>query len=125
MMSAATFPSVAWFSALRDRLNSDGDFRHLARWTSARIGFAVTGQLPIVLTIVRGEVVRVDEGEGLLGADYALEGPQDGWDVLFTERGSLPQATNLLHGKLRLRGDLVAAAGDNWTLANLVRRFGR
>ncbi len=124
-MTASMFPSSAWFSTLRDRLNADVEFRQLARWTSARIGFSVTGHASIVLTLVRGEVVRVDEGEGLLGVDYALEGPADGWDVLFSERGNLPLATNQLHGKLRLRGNLVAAAGDNWTLANLVRRFKR
>jgi len=122
-MTAAAFPSLAWFRALADRLNADPGFRELARWTTARIGFSVAGHPTAVLTLVGGHVIAVEQGEGLRGTDYALDGPRDGWDVLFEERGCLPLATNQLHGTLRLRGDLVLAAGDMWTLSNIVRRF--
>jgi hypothetical protein len=122
-MATPTFPSPEWFRALADRLNADPDFRHLARWTSARVGFAVAGRPTVVLTLVAGFVTSVEDGEGLTGVDYALEGPPEGWGVLFEERGCLPLAINPMHGRLRLRGNLVLAAGDNWTLANIVRRF--
>jgi hypothetical protein len=122
-MTAAAFPSLAWFRALAERLNADPGFRELAHWTTARIGFGVAGHPTAVLTLVGGHVIAVEQGEGLRGSDYALDGPRDGWDVLFEERGCLPLATNQLHGKLRLRGDLVLAAGDMWTLSNIVRRF--
>jgi hypothetical protein len=122
-MVAAAFPSLAWFRALAERLNSDSGFRELARWTTARIGFGIAGHPTIVLTVVDGGVIAVEQGEGLRGIDYGLDGPRDGWDVLFEERGCLPLATNQLHGKLRLRGNLVLAAGDMWTLSNVVRRF--
>jgi hypothetical protein len=122
-MSPPRFPSLGWFRLLADQLNAEPDFRQLARWTSARIGFAVGGHPTIVLTLVGGVVVAADEGEGLRGVDYALEGPREGWDILFEERGFLPLATNQMHGTLRLRGNLVLAAGDNWTLSNIVRRF--
>jgi hypothetical protein len=122
-MTAVAFPSLAWFRALAERLNADPGFRELAHWTTARIGFGVAGHPTTVLTLVGGHVIAVEQGEGLRGTDYALDGPRDGWDVLFEERGCLPLATNQLHGKLRLRGDLVLAAGDMWTLSNIVRRF--
>ena len=122
-MAAAAFPSLTWFHALADRLNADSAFRELARWTNARIGFGVAGHPTIVLTLLGGVVIAAEEGEGLRGVDYALDGPRDGWDILFEERGVLPLATNQLHGKLRLRGNLVLAAGDTWTLSNIVRRF--
>jgi hypothetical protein len=122
-MSPATFPSLAWFRVLAERLNADPGFRELAHWTTARIGFSIEGHPTTVLTLVGGQVIAVEQGEGLRGTDYALDGPRDGWDVLFEERGCLPLATNQLHGKLRLRGDLVLAAGDMWTLSNIVRRF--
>lgn len=122
-MATPTFPSLEWFRALAERLNADPHFRQLARWTSARMGFAVAGRPTVVLTLAAGFVTSVEEGEGLMGVDYALEGPPDGWGVLFEERGCLPLAINPMHGRLRLRGNLVLAAGDNWTLANIVRRF--
>ena len=122
-MTAVAFPSLAWFRALADRLDADPGFRELARWTTARIGFGVAGHPTMVLTLVGGGVIAVEQGEGLRGTDYALDGPRDGWDVFFEERGCLPLATNQLHGKLRLRGNLVLAAGDMWTLSNIVRRF--
>ena len=122
-MTAVTFPSPAWFRRLAGLLNADPGFRELARWTTARIGISVAGHPMIVLTLVDGGVIAVEQGEGLRGTDYALDGPPDGWDVLFEERGCLPLATNQLHGKLHLRGDLVLAAGDMWTLSNIVRRF--
>jgi hypothetical protein len=122
-MSPQVFPSLQWFRVLADRLNAEADFRDLARWTNARIGFAVGGHPTIVLTLVGGVVVATEEGEGLRGVDYVLEGPRDGWDILFEERGFLPLATNQMHGTLRLRGNLVLAAGDNWALSNIARRF--
>lgn len=122
-MTAVAFPSLAWFRALSERLNADPAFRELAHWTTARIGFGVAGHPTAVLTLVGGHVIAVEQGEGLRGTDYGFDGPRDGWDVLFEERGCLPLATNQLHGKLRLRGDLVLAAGDMWTLSNIVRRF--
>lgn len=117
------FPSLAWFRALADRLNVDRDFRGLARWTDARIGFSVQDEPTVVFTVVAGKIASVDVGEGLHGVDYALSGPPEGWAVLFTERGSLTMATNQLHGQLRITGDLVLAAGDRWTLASICRRF--
>jgi hypothetical protein len=119
----ATFPSIEWFRSLAERLNADDEFRQLARWTTARIGFSVAGHPTVVLALVSGRVLTTEEGEGVAGVDYALEGPPEGWDVFFAERGCLPFAINPMHGKLRLRGNLVLAAGDNWTLANIVRRF--
>lgn len=123
MPDALSFPSLAWFRALAQQLEADSQFRQLARWTDARIGFSVTGEPTIVLTLVAGRIVSVEEGEGLRGVDYCLEGPSEGWNVFFEERGTLPLATNQLHGKLRVRGNIVLAAGDNWTLANICRRF--
>ena len=122
-MTAAGFPSLGWFRTVAEALNTDGEFRQLARWTSARMGFGVEGQALIVLTLTSGAITSVEQGEGLTGVDYALEGPLEGWHVFFRERGCLPHAINPLHGKLRLRGNLVLAAGDNWTLASIVRRF--
>ena len=117
------FPTVAWFQALARLLNSDAAFRQLSRWTSARVGFSVDGHPTIVTTLIDGSVVAVEESEGIRGVDYRIEGPPEGWELLFTERGSLARATNQRYGKLRVRGNLVLAAGDNWTLANICRRF--
>lgn len=122
-MATPRFPSIEWFRTLAERLKADDEFRQLARWTSARVGFSVAGHPTIVLTLASGVVLAAEEGEGVTGVDYALEGPPEGWDVFFAERGCLPLAINPMHGKLRLRGNLVLAAGDNWTLANIVRRF--
>jgi hypothetical protein len=125
MRGKLSFPSSGWFRALAQQLEADPEFLQLARWTDARIGFSVTGEPTIVLTLVAGRIVSVEEGEGLRGVDYSLEGPGEGWEIFFEERGTLPLATNQLHGKLRLCGNLVMAAGDNWTLANICRRFRR
>jgi len=122
-MATPRFPSIEWFRALAAWLNADDEFRRLARWTSARIGFSVVGHPIDNKTLASGLVLTTEEGEGLIGVDYALEGPPEGWDLLFAERGCLPLAINPMHGKLRVRGNLVLAAGDNWTLANIVRRF--
>jgi hypothetical protein len=122
-MSTPRFPSLEWFRALAERLNADDEFRELARWATARVGFSVTGHPTFALSLAAGRVTTVEEGEGLTGVDYAIEGPPEGWDVFFDERGCLPLAINSMHGRLRLRGNLVLAAGDNWTLSNIVRRF--
>lgn len=123
MADASRFPSVAWFRVLADRLNSDTDFGQLARWTDARIGFSVHGEPIVVLTVVAGKIVQVEEGEGLRGVDYALDGPAEGWAAFFGERASLTFATNRLYGRLRILGNLALAAGDHWTLASMCRRF--
>ena len=123
MDNSRVFPTLAWFHMLARTLNADAAFRQLSRWTSARVGFSVDGHPTIVLTFSEGSVVAVEEGEGLRGVDYRIEGPPEGWELLFAERGSLAWATNQRYGKLRVRGDLVLAAGDNWTLANICRRF--
>lgn len=125
MADLPRFPTLAWFRALADQLNADRDYRALARWTDARIGFSVQDEPTVVLTVVAGKIASVDLGEGLHGVDYALSGPQEGWAGLFAERGSLTMATNQLHGRLRITGDLVLAASDRWTLASICRRFRR
>jgi hypothetical protein len=123
MSDEVSFPSLAWFRALAQQLEADSQFKHLARWTDARIGFSVMEKPTIVLTLVAGRIVSVEEGMGLKGVDYCLEGPREGWNVFFEERGSLPLATNQLYGKLRISGNIVLAAGDSLTLDNICRRF--
>ena len=123
MPPESAFPSILWFNSLARQVNSDPDYLKAAHTLNARVAFAVGGCETVVLTLLNGKVVGIEKCEGLRGTDYRLEGPEEGWDLFWQERVNFPWATNQMYGKLRIKGNIVMAAGDSWALANLCRRF--
>lgn len=116
------FPSVDWFQRLRDNLNADGEFRQRARYLSASFQLGI-GTESFTVDVTRGEIVGIHSGEPLTGGDFAIVGPLEEWRRLLVGEIDLPHATNPVHGKLRIRGNIIAAAGNMWALYGLCQRF--
>lgn len=82
--TALTFPSVEWFQALRELVNSDEEFRRLGN-VDAIMGVKV-GDKVYVITFEAFECTEVREGTeyDLIDADFFLEMTVEQWRDLVT-----------------------------------------
>ena len=80
--TALTFPSVEWFQALRELVNSDQEFRRLGN-IDAVMGVKV-GNRVFVITFEAFECTDVREGTeyDLIDADFFLEMTVEQWQEL-------------------------------------------
>ena len=82
--TALTFPSVEWFQALQQLVNSDEEFRRLGN-IDAVMGVKVGSQV-YVITFEAFECTEVKEGTeyDLIDADFFLEMSVEQWQDLVT-----------------------------------------
>lgn len=116
------FPGIAWFQRLREILNADEEFRRRARHFTATFLLEI-GEAAFTVDVVRGEMVAIHPGRVMTGHDFALAGPLEEWCRLVDGDIDLARATNPFHGRLRITGNVVAAAGNMWALYGLCSRF--
>lgn len=83
------------------------------------IVFAI-GDRSFYLDFHRGKVA-VLASRPMEGAAITISGPKEEWHRLVAGKISYAQAINVSHGKLRLEGNLLAAAWVVQTLAELFR----
>ncbi len=110
------FPSVEWFEAIRELVNSDPGFRHLGS-VDAVMGVAVGGRV-FMITFEAFECVGVKEGTeyDLIDADFFLSMSVDQWQDLITntrENGAADRSHTLNTLDLMTEGGICEnATGD-------------
>ena len=110
------FPSVEWFEAIRELVNSDPAFRHLGS-VDAVMGVAV-GERVFMITFEAFECVGVKEGTeyDLIDADFFLSMSVDQWQDLITntrENGAADRSHTLNTLDLMTEGGIYEnATGD-------------
>lgn len=100
--------SDAFWDAAIDAANADAVFRGYAahlRDVNFRVCIGAAGY-SCNLRVSAGQIARHDAAEPA----FTITGPRDEWQRLATGAIVYAQATNVVHGQLRVAGDALAAA---------------
>lgn len=98
-----------------------GEFKD--KWYGQHLSGDVTftfGDRSYTMTFLKGTLVEVMEGVNLTGLEMGVEGPEEGWRELYAHR-NFSRAIGPMHGKLRLKGNMVKCMGNLNPLGYIAR----
>lgn len=102
-----TFPTLAWFDELQQRLNGDAEFGSAAEWFDGWVLIQI-GDHNYWLKIFMGQVIRLLEVAPPFGATFMLRGAEEAWRELFRAPKNIFREL-LFKGQLRMEGNLLEA----------------
>lgn len=95
----ARFPSIEWFREYARFLEKNDDFKTYCRWFKGSIAYRVDGQ---AVTVVFDDGIVADVRDGMVGADYVINGSAACWDRLINQDITLLRLYRA--GEIEIRG---------------------
>src|SRR5579871_581342 len=117
-----TVCSEAFWQRVADAANADDDFRNRSAHLRDFSFVFLIGDSRLGLRIDRGSLALVTEDT----PSFVLSGPVDEWSSLVSGGKAYAEDINVVHGKLGVGGDALAATWANrplWQIFRLTRRI--
>jgi len=106
MTESQTMLTAEWFKHYREAIEKDESFKKSMRYFDGAVIFQ-SEEVETWVKIYRGELIEILDHEPPFGATFRIQGDQETWERLLTQRERNPFGEQLTNDDIKLSGNVL------------------